>query len=47
MESLGVWQGIDPATGFHQIQTTEGRRLKVADLVDDSDPPGVRACWPR
>lgn len=37
MESLGVWQGIDPATGFHRIQTPSGRTLKVADLVDDSD----------
>jgi len=37
MQSLGEWKGIDPATGFHQIQTKEGRILKVADLVDDSD----------
>ncbi|MHB1115807.1 DEAD/DEAH box helicase [Sideroxydans sp.] len=37
MHSLGEWKGIDPATGFHQIQTSEGRLLKVADLVDDSD----------
>ena len=37
MQSLGEWKGIDPATGFHQIQTKEGRVLKVADLVDDSD----------
>jgi superfamily II DNA or RNA helicase len=38
MHALGEWKGIDPATGFHQIQTPGGRRLKVADLVDDSDP---------
>uniref|UniRef100_E6QG42 Putative DNA helicase / endonuclease n=1 Tax=mine drainage metagenome TaxID=410659 RepID=E6QG42_9ZZZZ len=38
MQALGEWKGIDPATGFHQIQTTNGRTLKVADLVDDSDP---------
>ncbi len=38
MNSLGEWKGIDPATGFHQIQTSAGRTLKVADLVDDSDP---------
>ncbi|MHB1280769.1 MAG: DEAD/DEAH box helicase [Acidithiobacillus sp.] len=38
MHALGEWKGIDPATGFHQIQTTNGRTLKVADLVDDSDP---------
>jgi len=38
MHALGEWKGIDPATGFHQIQTPCGRLLKVADLVDDSDP---------
>ncbi|MDD5003078.1 MAG: DEAD/DEAH box helicase [Acidithiobacillus sp.] len=38
MHALGEWKGIDPATGFHQIQTTNGGTLKVADLVDDSDP---------
>ncbi len=37
MHGLGDWKGIDPATGFHQIQTSRGRTLKVADLVDDSD----------
>ena len=37
MSTLGDWKGIDPATGFHQIQTKDGRTLKVADLVDDSD----------
>jgi len=37
MHALGEWKGVDPATGFHQIQTKEGRILKVADLVDDSD----------
>jgi hypothetical protein len=37
MYGLGDWMGIDPATGFHQIQAREGRMLKVADLVDDSD----------
>ncbi|HHG4505775.1 DEAD/DEAH box helicase [Pseudomonas aeruginosa] len=38
MSSLGDWQGVDPATGFHLIQAKDGRTLKVADLVDDSDP---------
>lgn len=38
MHSLGEWKGIDPVTGFHLIEASEGRRLKVADLVDDSDP---------
>jgi hypothetical protein len=38
MSSLGDWQGIDSATGFHLVRTGDGRTLKVADLVDDSDP---------
>jgi len=37
MHGLGTWTGVDPATGFHLVQTKEGRVLKVADLVDDSD----------
>jgi len=37
MSALGDWQGIDPATGFHLVKTKDGRILKVADLVDDSD----------
>lgn len=37
MGSLGEWKGVDVATGFHQVQTAEGRVLKIADLVDDSD----------
>jgi len=38
MYGLGEWKGVDPATGFHQVLTRDGRTLKVADLVDDSDP---------
>src|SRR5690625_5221950 len=38
MAALGEWKGVDPATGFHQVEY-EGRVLKVADLVDDSDAP--------
>jgi hypothetical protein len=34
---LGEWQGTDPVTGFHLLKTTDGKILKVADLVDD-DP---------
>ncbi|MDR2011967.1 MAG: DEAD/DEAH box helicase family protein, partial [Rhodanobacter sp.] len=30
MSALGEWQGVDPATGFHLVQTKEGRMLKVA-----------------
>ena len=37
MSALGDWQGVDPTTGFHLIKTKDGRTLKVADLVDDSD----------
>ena len=37
MSALGEWQGVDPATGFHLIKAGDGRTLKVADLVDDSD----------
>ena len=37
MSALGDWQGVDPATGFHLIKAKDGRTLKVADLVDDSD----------
>jgi len=35
MHELGEWQGIDPSTGFHLIKTSEGKVIKVADLVDD------------
>ena len=38
MHALGDWQGVDTATGFHLIKGPDGRTLKVADLVDDSDP---------
>jgi hypothetical protein len=37
MDALGAWKGVDPATGFHRIEQPDGRILKVADLVDDSD----------
>lgn len=37
MDELGDWQGIDLVTGFHLIKTSEGKIIKVADLVDD-DP---------
>ncbi len=40
MHGMGEWKGVDPATGFHLVQTKDGRTLKVADLVDDSDPAG-------
>lgn len=34
---LGTWRGVEPATGFHLIDTADGRTIRVADLVDD-DP---------
>ncbi len=38
MSALGEWQGVDATTGFHLIKAKDGRTLRVADLVDDSDP---------
>lgn len=35
--ALGEWEGIDPATGFQLVKTSDGRVLRIADLVDD-DP---------
>ncbi len=43
MHALGDWKGIDETTGFHLIQARDGRTLKVADLVDDSDA-AKRSC---
>lgn len=37
MDCLGEWQGVDEATGFHLVKLAEGRIVKIADLVDDSD----------
>lgn len=38
LEYLGDWKGLDPVTGFHLIELADGRTIKIADLVDDSDP---------
>ena len=38
MDGMGEWKGVDSVTGFHLIKAKDGRTLKVADLVDDSDP---------
>jgi hypothetical protein len=35
IEELGEWLGVDKATGFHLVKTSDGRTLRVADLVDD------------
>ncbi len=39
MHTLGEWEGVDPATGFHliKIHGESGRIIKVAGLVDDGD----------
>ena len=37
IEELGDWQGSDPVTGFQLVKTSDGRLLRIADLVDD-DP---------
>jgi hypothetical protein len=37
MHYLGKWQGADPVTGFHLVALPDGRTIKIADLVDDSD----------
>lgn len=37
MQYLGEWQGADPQTGFHHVKLPDGRIIKIADLVDDSD----------
>ena len=37
IEELGEWKGTDPDTGIHLVETSDGRILKIADLVDD-DP---------
>lgn len=35
LEELGQWKGVDEITGFHLIETADGKLLKVADLVED------------
>lgn len=37
IEELGEWQGTDPATGFQLVKMSDGRILRIADLVDN-DP---------
>ena len=37
IDELGKWEGTDSATGFQLVKTTDGRALRIADLVDD-DP---------
>jgi hypothetical protein len=37
ISALGSWEGADPVTGFQLVTTPDGRKLRIADLVDD-DP---------
>lgn len=37
IQALGAWDGVDPTTGFQLVKTSDGRTLRIADLVDD-DP---------
>jgi len=35
MDAMGTWKGKDSATGFDLVERSDGRILKIADLVDD------------
>ena len=35
IEELGEWHGTDPDTGFHLVKASNGKVIKIADLVDD------------
>jgi superfamily II DNA or RNA helicase len=35
IEELGEWEGTDPVTGFHLVKTSEGKTIRIADLVED------------
>lgn len=35
MGAIGSWEGKDEATGFDLVKRSDGRVLKIADLVDD------------
>jgi superfamily II DNA or RNA helicase len=38
IDYLGEWVGADEVTGFHRVKLADGRIIKIADLVDDTDP---------
>lgn len=38
IDYLGEWVGADEVTGFHRVKLADGRVIKIADLVDDTDP---------
>lgn len=35
IEELGEWHGTDPNTGFHLVKASNGKIIRIADLVDD------------
>ena len=35
IDKLGKWQGVAEDTGFHLVDTAEGTRLRIANLVED------------
>ena len=35
IDELGDWQGTDPDTGFQLVRTSDGKVLRIADLVND------------
>lgn len=37
IDYLGDWKGVDNQTGLHLIELPDGRTIKIADLVDDTD----------
>lgn len=38
MDYLGDWEGAEETTGFQLVKLPDGKIIKIADLVDDSDP---------
>ena len=38
IDALGDWQGADPKTGFQLVKMADGRTVRIADLVDDTNP---------
>ena len=40
LNELGEWQGIDEATGFQLVKLSNGKLLRIADLVDDDAKRG-------
>lgn len=37
IDALGEWVEVDEVTGFQIVKTSEGKVLRIADLVDDTD----------